>query len=134
MPGTLVVDPATFTSAIVMATAPKNVFGSDRQDVTAGGEKKWQAQVAVSYAPDQYGIVSPAEVLPVSIAGEDPGVACPPGTPVTFDGLRAGVSSPEQRERKDGNGMRVVGGKLFYSAKGIKPAQQQSWSKKSDAA
>ena len=133
MPGTLIVDAATFTSAIVMATAPKLVFGTDRPDVTNSGEKKWSAQVAVSYAADQYGIVSPAEVLSVSIVGEDPGVACPPGTQVQFDGLRAGVSAPEQRERKDGNGTRVVGGKLFYSAKAIKPAQQ-AWNKKSDAA
>jgi hypothetical protein len=137
MPGTFAVDTAaTYTSAIVMATGPKEVFGqAGRQDVTASGEKKWQAQVAVSYHPDPNGIVNPAEVIAVSMVGEDPGPACPPGTAVTFDQLRAGVSAPEQRERKDGNGTRVVGGKLFYSAKAIKPAPaQQSWSKKSDAA
>ncbi len=134
MPGTLIVHPDTYTSAIVMATAPKEKFGETGvQEITKNGEKKWTAQVAVGYAADQYGITSPAEVLNVGIVGEDPGITCPPGTPVTFDGLRAGVSSPEQRERKDGNGMRVVGGRLFYSAKAIKPAQQ-AWNKKSDAA
>ena len=50
------------------------------------------------------------------------GSSMPPRTQVTFDGLRAGVSAPEQRERKDGNGTRVVGGKLFYSARAIVPA------------
>ena len=91
MPGTFIVDPATFTSAIVMATAPKLVFQSDRQDVTQGGERKWSAQVAVSYAPDQYGMTSPAEVLNVTlVAGQDPGVSCPPGTAVAFDQLGSG--------------------------------------------
>ena len=135
MPGTFAVDTAaTYTSCIVMATAPKEIFGQPgTQDVNRDGLKKWQAQVAVSYHPDPNGIVSPAEVLAISLLGDDPGVGCPPGTQVTFDGLRAGVSSPEQRERKDGQGTRVVGGKLFYSAKAIKPAQQ-AWNKKSDAA
>lgn len=133
MPATLIIDPATYTSAIVMATQAKEIFGQPgTQDVNAQGEKKWSAQVAVSYAADANGIVSPAEVLNISLVGEDPGITCPPGTQVTFDTLRAGVSAPEQRERKDGNGMRLVGGRLFYSCKTLRPVQ--SWSKKSDAA
>jgi hypothetical protein len=125
---TFIVDPATFASAIVMATAPKEVFGQPgNQDVNAQGEKKWTAQVAVSYAPDQNSMTAPAEVLNVSVAGEDPGVACPPGTPVSFDRLRAGLNPPEKRD----NGT-IRGGRLWYSAAGIRPVQ--SWSKKSDAA
>ena len=136
MPGTFAVDTvATYASAIVMATGPKEVFGQPgRQDVNANGEKKWSVQVAVSYHADPNGIVSPAEVIAVSLIGDDPGTSCPPGTPVTFDSLRAGVSAPEQRERRDGNGTRVVGGKLFYSAKAIKPATAQSWKKSDNAA
>lgn len=135
MPGTFVVNAeATYASAIVMATGPKEIFGQPgTQDVNRDGLKKWTAQVAVSYVPDANGIVSPAEVLAISLLGDDPGIGCPPGTQVTFDQLRAGVSAPEQRERKDGNGTRVVGGKLFYSCAALRPVQQ-SWSKKSDAA
>lgn len=130
MPGTFIVDPATFASAIMMATAPKVVFGSQtgEQDVTRAGERKWSAQVAVSYTPDPSGVVSPAEVLIVSVAGEDPGITCPPGTTVTFDQLRAGLNPPEKRD----NGT-IRGGRLWYSAARIAPAQ--SWSgRKSDAA
>lgn len=128
MPGTLIVDPATYASAIVMATAPKLVFQSDQQDVTKNGERKWTAQVAVSYAPDPSGITSPAEVLSISVVGEDPGIACPPGTSVTFDQLRAGLNPPEKRD----NGT-IRGGRWWFSAAGIRPAT--SWSsKKSDAA
>ena len=131
---TFIVDNSTFASAIVMATAPREKFGEPGvHEVTKNGEKKWVAQVAVGYVADLNGITSPPEVISVGIIGEDPGVACPPGTPVTFEQLRVGVSAPEQRERKDGNGMRVVGGKMFASAKAIKPAQQ-AWNKKSDAA
>lgn len=135
MPGTFIVSPETFASAIVMATTPKLKYQTEDQEVNAAGERKWYAQVAVSYQPDANLIISPAEVLSVSIAGEDPGITCPPGTQVTFDQLRAGVSGVEQRERKDGNGTRVVGGKLFYSAKALKPAQSWSGSgRKSEAA
>jgi hypothetical protein len=128
--GTFIVDPATFASAIVMATAPKEVFGQPgTQDVNAAGERKWVAQVAVSYAPDQNGMTATPEVLNVSVAGEDPGVSCPPATLVTFDQLRAGLNPPERRE----NGT-IRGGRLWYSAAGLRAAQS-SWSgRKSDAA
>jgi hypothetical protein len=130
MPGTLIIDPASFSAAIVMATAPKTVFGAGNvQDKNAAGVPKWTANVAVTYSPDGTGIAPPSEVLSVTITStEDPGTSCPPGTSVTFDQLRAGISPPEKRD--DG---RVRGGRLWYSAAGIKPAQ--SWSRgKSDAA
>lgn len=129
MPGTFIVDPATFASAIMMATAPKLVFQSDQQDVTRAGERKWTAQVAVSYAPDSGGMTSPAEVLSVSVAGEDPGITCPPGTAVQFDQLRAGLNPPEKRD----NGT-IRGGRLWYSAAGIRPAVASYRAPKSDAA
>jgi len=126
---TFIVDLATFASAITMGTAPKDVFGQPgTQDRTAAGLPKWSAAVAVSYAPDANGMTAPAEVLTVSIASnEDPGTSCLPGTAVTFDQLRAGLNPPEKRD----NGT-IRGGRLWYSAAGIRPAQ--SWSKKSDAA
>jgi hypothetical protein len=129
--GTLIVDPSTFTSAIVMATAPKLVFGTQtgEHDTNAAGVLKWTAQVAVSYAPDSNGMTAPAEVLNVSVAADtDPGITCPPGTSVTFDQLRVGLNPPEKRD----NGT-IRGGRLWYSAAGIRPAVA-SYRAKSDAA
>ena len=94
------------------------------QERTRDNVPKWTAGVAVSYHPDPAGGMTPsAEVLNITIVSDqDPGASCPPGTPVGFDGLRIGISVPEQRERKDGAGTRVVGGKAFYSAAAIHPA------------
>lgn len=128
MPGTLIVDQASFSTAIVMATSPKTVFGAGNvQDKNAAGVLKWTANVAVTFAPDGTGIAPGSEVINVTIASnEDPGVSCPPGTTVAFDQLRAGTTPPEVRE-----GGRVRGGRLWFSAAGIKPAQ---WSGRKDNA
>jgi hypothetical protein len=128
MPGTLVINAeATFASALSMGVIPREVFGeAGVQERTKGSNiPKWTAGVAVSYNPDPVtGMTSPAEVLNITIvSAEDPGASCPPGTPVSFDSLRVGISAPEQRERKDGNGSRVVGGKPFYSCVALRPAQ-----------
>jgi hypothetical protein len=138
MPGSAVIDTqATYASMISMGVIPREVFGSPGvQERTKNTNlPKWTAGIAVSYHPDPVtGMTSPAEVLNVTIASaDDPGVTCPPGTSVVPDGLRIGISAPEQRERKDGSGTRVTGGKPFYSAAAIKPAQQ-SWNKKDNAA
>ena len=131
MSGTLVVNAeATFASAISMGVIPREVFGqAGVQERTKGDNPllKWTLGLAVSYRPDPVtGMTSPAEVLNITIvSAEDPGRSCPPGTPVVVDGLRVGISAPEQRERKDGNGTRVTGGKPFYSAVAVKPAPGQ---------
>ena len=123
MPGTVIVDSSTFTSAISMGALPKNIYNSDEQDQTKDGLLKWTVGVAVSYAPDAYGIIAPSEVLNIGVASAaDPGLSVPPGTAVVFDQLRVGVSAPEQRERRDGTGYRVVGGKLYWSARAVTPA------------
>jgi hypothetical protein len=123
MPGILVISQAeTFTRPpIVMEVAPRLKFGSSEdQDVTRDGEPKWTVQAAVSYAP-QFGMKPVAEVIEVTITGADPSADVPPGTPVEFNRLQVGVSAPEQRERKEG-GTRVVGGKLYWMAAGVRPA------------
>jgi hypothetical protein len=136
MPGTVLVDPATFTSAISMGAIPREVFGQQGvQDRTKDGLLKWTVGVAVSYAPDAYGITAAAEVLNIGVvSADDPGLSVPAGTPVQFDQLRVGASAPEQRERKDGSGMRVVGGRMFWSARAVIPAAPISYRSKSDAA
>jgi len=122
MPGIITVSQQdTFTAPpIVMAVGPKLEFGADTQQVTRDGEKRWIVQAAVSYAPE-FGMKPVAEVIEVTVNGADPSAAIAPGTPVEFTKLRVGVSAPEQRQRQDG-GSRVVGGKLYWMAAGVRPA------------
>jgi hypothetical protein len=123
MPGTISVNQGeTFAAPpIVMSTGPKNEFGTDTQQITRDGERKWLVQAAVQYLPEN-GMRAVAEVIEVTITGEDPSRSIPPGTPVEFNRLRVGVSAPEQRQARDGNGTRVVGGKLWWTATGVRPA------------
>jgi hypothetical protein len=132
MPGTLLVDPSTFQSAIVMAVAPKEVFGQPGvQDKNSAGVLKWQAAVAVSYVPDPAGgMTAQSEVLQITITSNtDPGANCPLGTQVTLDQLRVGLSPPEKRD----NGS-IRGGRLWFSAAGLRPTATTYRSSKSDAA
>ena len=117
MPGMIVVDqPSTFsTPPLVMSVGPRLKFGTDQQDVTRSGERKWSVQVAVSYFPD-YGMRAVAEVIEVGLVGADPGVIVQPGMPVQFDRLRTGVTAPEKTDEG-----RVRGGRLYWSADAVHP-------------
>jgi hypothetical protein len=65
-----------------------------------------------------------SEVITVSLTGgTNPGDVLTPGTPVEFDKLRVGVSSPEMRDSGNGRGPRVSGGRAWYSASGVRPVQ-----------
>ena len=101
------------TPPLVMSAGPKLKFGSDQQDITRNGERKWSVQVAVTYFAD-YGMRAQAEVIEVGLVGEAPDVR--PGMPVQFDRLRAGVSAPEKTDEG-----RVRGGRLYWSADGVRP-------------
>jgi hypothetical protein len=114
MPTIYVDQGATFTAPpIAISTGPKLKFGTDVQDVNSDGEARWVVQAAVSYTP-QYGRQE-AEVISVTLVGADPS-SITPGTVIEFQGLTAGVSAPEKRDSG-----RVVGGKLFWSATGVRP-------------
>jgi hypothetical protein len=125
MPGIIVVSQQeTFAARpIVMTVGPKLKFGTEDQDVSRDGEKKWIVQAAVTYVP-QFGMKPVAEVIEVTVTGEDPSGSIPPGTPVDFQRLQVGLSAPEQRERKEG-GTRIVGGKLWFTAAGVRPANSR---------
>ena len=130
MPGTIHVDTdATFATLILMGITEKTKFGTDIPEVSALGEKKYTAEVAVQYRAEN-GMRAVSEVISATITGGDHaailGIA--PGSPVVLDGLRCGVSAPEKRE--DG---RVRGGKLYFMASSIRPAAA-SFRGKSDAA
>lgn len=116
MPGTLTVDAKqTFAAMLLMSAAPKLKFGTDQPDVSATGEKKFTAEVAVTYLAEN-GMRPVSEVISVTVTGGD-NITIAPGTPVEFDSLRCGVSQPEKRD----NG-RIAGGKLYWMAYGIRPA------------
>lgn len=117
MPGMITVSQQeTFsTPPLVMSVGPRMKFGTDQQDITRGGERKWSVQVAVSYFAD-YGMRAQAEVIEVGLVGEDPSHAVQPGMPVQFDRLRCGVSAPEKTDEG-----RVRGGRLYWSADAVRP-------------
>jgi hypothetical protein len=117
MPGMITVDQqATFASPpLCMSVGPRLKFGTDVQDVTRNGEKKWSVQVAVSYFPE-YGMRGVAEVIEIGLVGADPAATIQPGMPVQFDRLRCGVSAPEKTDEG-----RVRGGRLYWSADGVRP-------------
>lgn len=114
--GTITVDTgATFAAVLLLSAADKMKFGTDQPDIAQDGQRKYTCEVAVTYKPDP-GMRPVSEVLAVTVTGgTDPAGSIMPGTPVEFDRLRAGVSSPEKRD----NG-RISGGRLFWMASGIR--------------
>ena len=130
MPGTFVIDSGrSFAAAFLMASAPKPKFGApSEQEHSADGTPKWVAQVAVTFIPQ--GTMAPvSEVLTVTVTcPRNPGEDIPAGSPVVFDDLRVGVSAPEKRD----NGT-IRGGRLWYSAAGLRPASASLRNVKAEA-
>jgi hypothetical protein len=128
--GTFVIDQgATFSTAVLMGTAPKERFGSPGvQDASAEGVPKWVAMVAVTFTPN--GSMAPvSDVLTVSVtqpANPADGMQLP--APVLFDGLRVGVNPPEKRD----NGS-IRGGRLWYAATGLRSSLHAGSRPKVDA-
>lgn len=122
MPGTITVNAKqTFAAMLLMSAAQKLKFGTSEPDISATGEKKFTVEAAVTYLAE--GNMRPvSEVISVTVTGGDE-ITITPGTPVEFDSLRVGLSAPEQRANKDGNGSRIVGGKLWWQASGVRPVQ-----------
>lgn len=115
---TLTIDQAqTFATQLLMSSGRKIKYGTQGEVATnAQGIPQWTCEVAVSYRTKP-GERSSSEVLTVTItAAGDPFENTPAGTPVIFDGLRAGLSAPEATERG------IRGGRLWYQADGIRSA------------
>lgn len=117
--GTITVNPeATFAAAILMSATQKLKFGTAEPDITVNGERKYSAEVAVTYRVDPGSPMKPvSEVLSVTVTGSDPSMGCPPGSAVMFENLRCGVSAPEKRD----NG-RIAGGRLYWMASAVRTA------------
>ena len=119
MPGSIHVNTdATFSAMILKGIAEKMKFGTDVPEISALGERKYTAEVAVQYRPGD-GHQSKSEVISATITGGDHQaiMSIPPGSTVALDGLRCGVSAPEKTESG-----RVRGGKLYFLASSIRPA------------
>jgi hypothetical protein len=119
MAGMLVINvPATFATCLLMGSGPRTKYGTTEQDTTSTGLLRWECQAAVTYVAEP-GMRAQSEVLSITVAAPaDPAASLTPGTPVEFTDLRAGVSTPEARE----GGKGVRGGRLFWSASGVRPA------------
>ena len=119
--GMITIDPgATFATMLLMSISEKTKFGTDIPDVSATGERKYTVECAVTYHAEP-GMRPVSEVLPITLTGGDHAqvMGLQPGTQVAFHRIRAGVSQPEKRD----NG-RISGGRLWYSASGIRPVGQ----------
>jgi hypothetical protein len=121
MPSTLAIDTRnTFATALLMSSGPKLEYGTGAQATNAQGIPKWELSVAVTYLTEP-GMRAQSEVLAVTCTTPDnPAKDIAPGTSVEFDGLRVGISAPEQRSNDRGS--RIVGGKPWFQASGLRPA------------
>jgi hypothetical protein len=115
MPGTMYLDQAATFAAppICLMAAVKTKFGTGEPDISKNGERRYVVQVAVTYRAEN-GMPVQSEVLQVTVTGDDP-TGIPAGSPVEFDGLRCGFTTPETRP--DG---RVRGGKPFFGANAVR--------------
>jgi hypothetical protein len=109
----------TFAAMLLLSSGPRMRYGTDEQDITQNGERKWSAELAVTMHPEA-GRRPVSEVISVGLIGgnEDPARSIMPGTPVEVDGFQVGVMAPEKREGSN----RISGGKAYFSATAIRPA------------
>lgn len=113
MPGTLTVDTtATFQAILLMASGLKLKFGSDEQDISLPGERKWDVQAAVTH------VAEPGmKAVSVTVAGPgtDLCASITQDAPIVFDKMRVGFCAPEARE----NGRGIRGGRPWYQASNV---------------
>lgn len=115
----------TFSNVLLMASGPRLRFGTDEQDVSKAGEKKWELTCAVTFRAEN-GMRAQSEVIQLTCTGgaADPAASIAPGTPVELLGFRVGISTPEQRTNERGS--RIVGGKPWFQCSGVRPASPGS--------
>lgn len=111
------VDQAAFTRLMLITAEPKTDRETGAQSTTKdGSELKWSVQVVVSMPSRFDSTRTDSEVLTVTVtSAADPRDQVTEGDQVFFDGLTVGVMAPEA-----GEGGRIRGGKLFWSASGVR--------------
>jgi hypothetical protein len=131
MPGTYVVDTeSTFVRCVLINGGQKDKFGSPGvQETSAQGVPKWYAEAAVTFVPSQPGMPPVSELITVTITSlANPFDDLQTGE-IAFTGLRVGTTPPTS-----GEGGRIRGGKLWFTASGIRPALGQLRGGKSESA
>ena len=121
--GSFVIDTArTFTQLMLVGSGPKLKFQSAEQDVTRAGEKKWELQIVATFQP-RYGMSPAVEVIKVTIIGgaTNPASGINDGTTVELTDFEVGMSAPEHNAKGG-----IKGGKPYYGATAVRPAQAQS--------
>jgi len=121
------VDQAAFTRMMVVSIEPRMAFEFDQETrkrretgiqatSSDGLERKWTVQVVISM-PSRFDSRTQSEVVPVTVTcAEDPTTQVMEGDRAWFDNLTVGVMKPEE-DKESG---RIVGGKLFWQATGIR--------------
>jgi hypothetical protein len=124
MPGTVTVDiRSTFSAMILMSVSEKMQFGTAIPETTKDGERKYTVELACTYHAEPNSVMKPvSEVISVTVTGGDHNaiLGIMPGSVVSLERLRCGVSAPEKRD--DG---RVRGGRLYWMAAGIRQVAVQ---------
>ena len=108
----------TFERAILMAIGPKLEYGTGAQATSAQGVPKWEARSPSPTWPTPGCAHSPRSSPSPAPRPRTPAKDIAPGTSVEFDGLRVGISAPEQRSNDRG----IVGGKPWFQATGLRPS------------
>ena len=118
--GTYMIDPGrTFSTVILMGSGPRKKFGTDEQEISANGEKKWSLECAVTHYPPAPGQRAVSEVITVGITGppNDPAAGIPPGSVLELVDLRLGIMAPEVRDTG-----RIMGGRPYFQANSVRAA------------
>jgi hypothetical protein len=111
------VDPARFSGLMFMSCAPKLDPETQIQHTTKdGSSRKWTVTVAATKPATYDPTRQENDVLAVTVTSvDDPADGLVMGTPVTFTDFSVGVMAPEA-----GEGGKIRGGRLFWSANGVR--------------
>jgi hypothetical protein len=111
------VDQSAFTRLMLVEVAPKTDRDTGQQVTTKDGlQRKWTVQCVASMPSRWEAGRNDSDVLQVTVTcADDPTMLVAEGDLLVFEGLTAGVMSPEA-----GDNGRIRGGKLFWSASGVR--------------
>jgi hypothetical protein len=112
------VDQAAFTKLMLVQIEPKADRDTGVQFTSRDGtERKWVAQVVASLPSRFDANRTESDLLNVTVTcADDPRDSVSEGDAVQFKDLTAGVMNPEQ----DAETGRIRGGKLFWTASGLR--------------
>lgn len=108
---------ATFGAVLALAANPKTALGSDEQQTTKDGGKKWEVQLSAGFR--QFGKTNFETIKVGVVADKDPLDGITPGTPVQLVGFQVGVMDKQIRDKETGQS-KTVGAQVWYRADEIR--------------